>query len=210
MEAENQRCGTQGVGKRLHCNSASGKPSEQEREVMHPPGNGSAQRNRIVVIAGERCLTAEGGKQSREKTEGIPWRRFNSQGGSCAHGARRRDQNGSPLAGDNGSGPSASQVDFSTDRNNASSPHRFIGLITDSSTCSWKRSSSSSRIRTSSVASTRLESSRTSAIPKSQPLLTRRSTTLLAEYAYVLQPGGILYTVTDVKGKSFHPYLAHL
>jgi tRNA (guanine-N7-)-methyltransferase len=26
------------------------------------------------------------------------------------------------------------------------------------------------------------------------------STTLLAEYAYVLRPGGILYTVTDVKG----------
>jgi hypothetical protein len=25
-------------------------------------------------------------------------------------------------------------------------------------------------------------------------------TTLLAEYAYVLRPGGILYTVTDVKG----------
>lgn len=25
-------------------------------------------------------------------------------------------------------------------------------------------------------------------------------TTLLAEYAYVLRPGGICYTVTDVKG----------
>jgi tRNA (guanine-N7-)-methyltransferase len=40
------------------------------------------------------------------------------------------------------------------------------------------------------------------------PLNTRRvyradtlsSTSLLAEYAYVLRPGGILYTVTDVKG----------
>lgn len=28
------------------------------------------------------------------------------------------------------------------------------------------------------------------------------STSLIAEYAYVLRPGGILYTVTDVKGMS--------
>jgi len=27
-------------------------------------------------------------------------------------------------------------------------------------------------------------------------------TSLIAEYAYVLRPGGILYTVTDVKGES--------
>lgn len=33
-------------------------------------------------------------------------------------------------------------------------------------------------------------------------------TTLLAEYAYVLKPGGICYTVTDVKGwLSLHMYL---
>jgi tRNA G46 methylase TrmB len=33
-------------------------------------------------------------------------------------------------------------------------------------------------------------------------------TTLLAEYAYVLKPGGICYTVTDVKGSlSFRMYL---
>lgn len=30
-------------------------------------------------------------------------------------------------------------------------------------------------------------------------------TSLLAEYAYVLRPGGILYTVTDVKGESSVP-----
>ena len=29
-------------------------------------------------------------------------------------------------------------------------------------------------------------------------------TSLIAEYAYVLRPGGILYTVTDVKGTFHH------
>jgi tRNA (guanine-N7-)-methyltransferase len=33
------------------------------------------------------------------------------------------------------------------------------------------------------------------------------STTLLAEYAYVLRPNGILYTVTDVK--DLHEWMVH-
>ena len=33
-------------------------------------------------------------------------------------------------------------------------------------------------------------------------------TTLLAEYAFVLRPGGIIYTVTDVKGASI-TFLRH-